>query len=75
MPADKALEWGGPVDRLHRNTDALMSGAMVIARQLAKGPRALAGLDSAGVLGTGQLVLLSSRSRPKASASRGCKTW
>ena len=41
LPADKALEWG-LVNRLYDDGDALMTGAMAIARQLAHGPRALA---------------------------------
>lgn len=41
LPADKALEWG-LVNRLYDDSDALMAGAMAIARQLANGPRALA---------------------------------
>ena len=41
LPAEKAQEWG-LVNRLFKDNDALMDGAMGIARQLANGPRSLA---------------------------------
>ena len=41
LPAEKALEWG-LINRLYDDGDALMSGAMGIAKQLANGPRSLA---------------------------------
>lgn len=41
LPAEQAHEWG-LVNRLYDDTDALMDGAMGIARQLANGPRSLA---------------------------------
>ena len=41
LPAEKAFEWG-LVNRVFEDNDALMDGAMEIARQLAKGPRSLA---------------------------------
>jgi len=40
LPAEKACEWG-LVNRLYDDNDALMEGAMGIARQLADGPRSL----------------------------------
>ncbi len=40
LPAEKAYEWG-LVNRLYDDNEALMEGAMGIARQLANGPRAL----------------------------------
>jgi 2-(1,2-epoxy-1,2-dihydrophenyl)acetyl-CoA isomerase len=40
LPAERALEWG-LVNRLYDDNDALMSGAMEIARRLAAGPRSL----------------------------------
>lgn len=41
LPAEKAEAWG-LVNRLYEDNDALMAGAMGIARQLANGPRSLA---------------------------------
>jgi 2-(1,2-epoxy-1,2-dihydrophenyl)acetyl-CoA isomerase len=41
LPAERALEWG-LVNRLYDDNDALMEGAMSVARQLANGPRSLA---------------------------------
>jgi len=40
LPAERALEWG-LVNRLFDDNDALMNGALAIARQLANGPRSL----------------------------------
>ena len=40
LPAEKAYEWG-LVNRLYDDHDALMAGAMDLARRLADGPRAL----------------------------------
>jgi 2-(1,2-epoxy-1,2-dihydrophenyl)acetyl-CoA isomerase len=40
LPAEKAYEWG-LVNRLYDDTDALMEGALEIARKLADGPRSL----------------------------------
>ena len=40
LPAEKALDWG-LVNRLYDDEEALMAGAMTIARQLANGPRSL----------------------------------
>ncbi len=40
LPAEQALEWG-LVNRLYDDNDALMAGAMDIARKLANGPRSL----------------------------------
>ena len=41
LPAEKAYDWG-LVNRLFDDRDSLMSGALEIARRLAKGPRSLA---------------------------------
>ena len=41
LPAERALEWG-LINRLYEDNDALMAGAMGIARQLADGPKSLA---------------------------------
>ena len=41
LPAEQAAGWG-IVNRLYENNDAMMEGAMGIARQLANGPRSLA---------------------------------
>ncbi len=41
LPAERALEWG-LVNRLYEDNDALMAGAMEIARKLAAGPKSLA---------------------------------
>jgi len=41
LPAEQALEWG-LINRLYDDNDALLSGAMEIARKLADGPRSLA---------------------------------
>ncbi len=41
LPAEKAREWG-LVNRLYDDREALMAGAMDIARRLADGPRSLA---------------------------------
>ncbi|MEQ8859414.1 MAG: enoyl-CoA hydratase/isomerase [Pseudomonadales bacterium] len=41
LPAEQAFEWG-LVNRLYDDHDALMTGAMGIARKLADGPRSLA---------------------------------
>jgi 2-(1,2-epoxy-1,2-dihydrophenyl)acetyl-CoA isomerase len=40
LPAEKALDWG-LVNRLFDDQEALMDGALAIARQLANGPRSL----------------------------------
>jgi 2-(1,2-epoxy-1,2-dihydrophenyl)acetyl-CoA isomerase len=40
LPAEKAESWG-LVNRLYEDNDALMSGAMQLARQLADGPKSL----------------------------------
>lgn len=40
LPAEKAYEWG-LVNRLFDDNDALMEGAMQIAKQLAEGPKSL----------------------------------
>ncbi len=40
LPAEKAHEWG-IVNRLYEDNDALMDGAMQIAKRLADGPRSL----------------------------------
>ena len=40
LPAEKAEQWG-IVNRLYDDNDALMDGALGIARQLASGPRSL----------------------------------
>ncbi len=41
LPAEQAQEWG-LVNRLFKDNDALLEGAMQVARQLADGPRSLA---------------------------------
>ena len=41
LPAEQAHEWG-LVNRLYDNTEALMDGAMGIAKRLADGPKSLA---------------------------------
>ncbi len=41
LPAEKALEWG-MINRVYDDNDALLDGALGIARQLANGPRSLA---------------------------------
>jgi 2-(1,2-epoxy-1,2-dihydrophenyl)acetyl-CoA isomerase len=41
LPAEKAYEWG-LVNRLFDDNEALLAGAMAVARQLADGPRSLA---------------------------------
>ena len=41
LPAERALEWG-LVNRLYDDQEALMEGAMGLARQLGNGPRSLA---------------------------------
>lgn len=40
LPADKAYEWG-LINRLYDDREALLAGAMELARRLADGPRAL----------------------------------
>lgn len=40
LPAEKAEQWG-LVNRLYEDNDALMEGALGIARQLASGPKSL----------------------------------
>lgn len=40
LPAEKAFEWG-LINRLYEDNDKLMTGAMEIADQLAKGPKSL----------------------------------
>ena len=40
LPAEKAEEWG-LVNRLYDDNEALMEGALAVARQLANGPRSL----------------------------------
>ena len=41
LPAEKAYDWG-LVNKLFEDNDALIEGAMGIAKQLANGPRSLA---------------------------------
>ena len=41
LPAEQAYEWG-LVNRLYDDNEALMEGAMHLARRLADGPRSLA---------------------------------
>ncbi len=41
LPAEKAADWG-LVNKLFEDNEALMAGAMSVARQLARGPRSLA---------------------------------
>ena len=40
LPAEQALEWG-LINRLYDDNDALLAGAMAIARKLAHGPKSL----------------------------------